>query len=297
MQIKTLDFKDRPYSYLPRDPERILDYEKIPGTRYIPAYGLRKDSNKNKPSSNPVKSAGIALQLLAQYAQGNRTYNVLTPLKEIIYFSLYEAESKNYYFEYDFDFRLHERNEMMKAPWVSGMAQGMWLSVLSRVVKLKISPEIGYEKLRAIFDTFTISKEKKESRISFFDMHDDFWIDEYPFGEGNPDKCFVLNGHIFGIYGLYDYWLITQDHDAKIWLEAAIQTVYNNIHHFRNPGGCSFYCLKHKVITDKADAKYHRTHIGQLYALERITGEEKFLNMAKIFLKDYYISPVKINKW
>jgi len=54
-----------------------------------------------------------------------------------------------------------------------------------------------------------------------------------------PDN--VLNGFIFGLFGLYEYWMLTKDPEAKFYIDASLTTLQDKLPLFRNPGGISYY--------------------------------------------------------
>ena len=152
-------------------------------------------------------------------------------------------------FPYNFDFPLHGYpDETIRSPWYSGMAQGQAF------------------------------KDINMPWISYIDHNKYVWIEEYPM----EDPTNALNGFIFAIYGLYDYYLLTQDSKCKEILLACLTTVKDNIHLFRNKDDLSYYCLKHKVKSES----YHKVHIDQLEMLFLITQDRYFSAMAELFNND-----------
>jgi hypothetical protein len=192
------------------------------------------------------------------------------------------SESKDaIYFPCNFDFPLHgQEEEKMIAPWYSGMGQGEALSAFVRLYK--ITEENEYlEIAEKIFRSFTYLKGENEPWIVYVDEAGYLWIEEYP----REEPTHVLNGFIFGIYGLYDYYLLKKDTLSKQLLQASITTIRQYISEFRNEGDISFYCLKHKVKS----VRYHRIHIDQLAMLYRITGDDYFQTISDDFrqVKDW----------
>jgi hypothetical protein len=87
----------------------------------------------------------------------------------------------------------------------------------------------------------------------------------------------VLNGHINGIFGLYDFWRVTGDSLASKLYKRGIQTVIENIDKY-DSGYWSYYDLKFSHVTNYY---YHKiVHLSQLNVLYQISGEQIF--------KDYY---------
>ena len=109
---------------------------------------------------------------------------------------------------------------------------------------------------------------------------DYYWIDEYPW----PKPTYVLNGHISGIFGLYDYYLINGSEICELLLKSALSSVQRYINNFRVESGVSNYCLLHKVQAKN----YHMLHIHQLECLWKITGDQFFKDMSDNFYADYH---------
>ena len=182
----------------------------------------------------------------------------------------YKIDRNDYFlYPYNFDFALHSnKNNVMKSNWFSGMAQGFALIAYCRYGKKDITDKI--------FNSFKSSEILQITDSGYHYM-------EY------PNKCDALNGHIFALYGLYEYWHIYQTDESKFLLEKGIEWVKNNLHHYRNEGGASFYCQNHKVLCDKVGGKYHKVHIEQLRYIYEITGDIWFEEQANLFLSDFNV--------
>jgi len=185
-----------------------------------------------------------------------------------------------YYFPYTFDFPLHDIEEdTMKAPWYSGMAQGQMLSVLSRLYYFT-KDERWLDAATKVFSSFMLPPNESLPWTVYVDDEGYYWISEYPL-EGEPTA--VLNGFIFGIFGIYDYYLFTDNPDAKKIFLAACTTIERYLENYRNEGDISFYCLKHRVKSKK----YHNVHIEQLKMLSEMTGNDYFYEMSIAFKNDF----------
>jgi len=181
-------------------------------------------------------------------------------------------------FPYNFDFPLHGYpDETIRSPWYSGMAQGQVLSAFVRLYNI-IEDDKYKDAARKVFNSFFTFKDINMPWISYIDHNKYVWIEEYPM----EDPTNALNGFIFAIYGLYDYYLLTQDSKCKEILLACLTTVKDNIHLFRNKDDLSYYCLKHKVKSES----YHKVHIDQLEMLFLITQDRYFSAMAELFNND-----------
>ena len=186
------------------------------------------------------------------------------------------------YFPYTFDFPLHgDEDHNMSSPWFSGMAQGEALSAFSRLAQ--ITGRDDYREIAGlIFNSFLYTREASKVVDPWTVTVDDdglYWIEEYP---ENP-PAHTLNGKIFAIWGLYEYYQLTGSEVAKQLTQAAITTVYETIDAFRVPNQMSYYCLGHNV----QDSGYHMIHIRQLERLYELTGLEKFSEYGSLLRSDY----------
>jgi len=82
----------------------------------------------------------------------------------------------------------------------------------------------------------------------------------------------VLNGFIFALLGLFDFYRVNKDSESYNLWEAGIKTVEKNISRY-DSGYWSRYDLLYKRITSKS---YHNIHIFQLKILYNLTGIEVF---------------------
>lgn len=192
------------------------------------------------------------------------------------------------YFPYTFDFPLYGLEELtIHAPWWSGMAQGQILSALVRAYEAT-----GDERYRDAADkTFASLRPDSvddwpvaEPAVSFVDDEGLLWLEEY---SGDIEPAYVLNGHIFAIYGLYDYWELTSSAKAAAMIDGAATAVVHYLPEFRNePGELSWYGLTIKPNDRGLHAKYHRIHKEQLRKLFEMTGEKVFADYADLLSAD-----------
>lgn len=184
------------------------------------------------------------------------------------------------YLPYRFDYPLHglAYNEIMVAPWFSGMAQGVSLSLFIRSYD-----ETGDPYLKAIADSLYYSffdfNGDRNIWITAIDTLNYLWFEEYPFNPGTH----VLNGFIFAIEGLYDYWYVTGDDNCATLVKATLTTVMRYFDQWRNPGNYSFYCIKHRAVI----GTYHGIHINMLKYMGDVTSDSTFYNYADLLESDH----------
>ncbi|MEM1510466.1 MAG: D-glucuronyl C5-epimerase family protein [Thermofilaceae archaeon] len=159
-------------------------------------------------------------------------------------------------------------------PWVSGMAQGLAISVMLRAfVSTKNSMFLEYAEQFA-----NVMLSDIESGGALYVDSRGVWIEEYP-AEFPPKH--VLNGLIFSIIGLYELTLFNRKY-SKI-LSKIILTIEKNISLY-DLGFWSKYDIEHC-----ADLKYHLLNTILIYLLSDIFKSERLAQVAKRWLNGYYI--------
>jgi hypothetical protein len=183
------------------------------------------------------------------------------------------------YFPMHFDYRVNQREEgLLSAPWYSGMTQGVALSVLIRTFLITDdSTYLTYA--NKVFESFSRLHGESEPWIVLIDSRGCYWIEEYPVWP----PSMTLNGFIWAVYGLYEYYLITGNERAAEILKASLSSLKNYIPLFRRPGKPSYYGLRFGHYA----GGYHMMHIRQLRFLEKISGDPFFGEWADTLLVDY----------
>jgi len=185
-------------------------------------------------------------------------------------------------FPYWFDFPLHGYEDFpMSPPWYSAMAQGQALTLFSRLYTLTMEEKyleyanLTYNSFYLQFDEANLEK----NWVSVVDENNYLWLEEYPFNPAN----YTLNGFLFALFGVYDYYLIRPETEVYDLLCATLTTAKYNIPRFRSPNEASYYCLAHKVQADN----YHTYHIKQIKFLYRMTNDEEFNRQATQLSEDH----------
>lgn len=191
---------------------------------------------------------------------------------------------------YEFDFPLHgDPANTIHGPWWSAMAQGQLLSLTSRLADETGDPR-WHEAADRTFETFleihTAATIPEGAPWAVFVADGGWlWLEEYA---GDVEPMRVLNGHIFAMYGLYDYWLLTGDERAEMLFNGAAETVLEHVPHLRNEGEASWYGMR---VQDNPVAKsesYHRIHVNQLAMVAQMTGDERFTDLSEQLRSDFY---------
>jgi len=175
----------------------------------------------------------------------------------------------------------------IKAPWISGMAQGQALSVLLRAHQ--ISGQKKYlNAAKSAWNIFNVEVEFGGVISKFPDGKP--VIEEYP--TVSQASC-VLNGFIYAILGVYEYSIYTEEKSAKEKFANFVDSLMSNVFRF-DCGYWSYYDqAPHRRLASKS---YHQIHIIQLQELFKITKENVFKEFADRW-QDYFYSPKSNFKW
>lgn len=109
--------------------------------------------------------------------------------------------------------------------WVSGMTQGQLISVFLRAYQL-LNNEKYLDLSHRVFKSFYL--EYEEGGFRRIDENGYLWFEEYP----TKTPSYVLNGFIYSILGILDYYRVTRNSEAKnIWNEC-VKTLEVNLHKY-----------------------------------------------------------------
>jgi hypothetical protein len=183
------------------------------------------------------------------------------------------------YFPYLVSSSVHGSNEIMVAPWYSGFTQGFALSLFSRIYE-----KLGDQNMKyiadSVFATMTYTDSSSNAWTSMVDSAGYYWIEEYP--SRIPEH--VFNGFMFGVFGLHDYYMITNNNNCALLIKGSLTTIARYFDDWRNPGSVCCYCLKHR----HTDPAYHFTVTNQLRQIALISGDSTFSAFADTLYSDYH---------
>lgn len=194
---------------------------------------------------------------------------------------LVELQDVDGAFRYYFAFR-HYTNSANYAPgWVSGMAQGVILSALSRAYLIS-NDERYLDAGKKAFDFLQVKHPHGPmTDLGYLKVE---WSDKIFFQEYLTEPhVYTLNGYMFTLLGIYDWANVTKSEDAKILFEKGFDTLLT-ILPFYDMGNFSAYDLSfitHRgqpvyldTRTPHVAARYHKVHIQLLNALRHITKND-----------------------
>ncbi len=174
--------------------------------------------------------------------------------KKIILINLEYIEKQlthAYYAEYKFSH--NHFGVPMGDVWVSGMAQGELLGAFCRGFIL--TNDSHYLNVaNSLFETLITNTDPYW--CVHIDDNDYYWIEEYP----NKEHCHVLNGKLYALWGIWEYYAITRDEKARLIFQAGIKSVIDNFDEYwlASDQPRSMYC-SHSL----ASVNYHNLHIHQ----------------------------------
>ena len=167
-----------------------------------------------------------------------------------------------------------EYRDTLRAPWYSALAQGQGISVLVRAHQFARKDDSHY--LNAAQQALaSFFKPLAEGGVTFTDEQGDLWFEEYIVSP--PTQ--ILNGFMWAAWGVYDYFLATQDQSAQDLFSRAIRTLTHNLDRY-DLGFWSLYEQSGTRLPMVASPFYHQLHIVQLRVMHRLTGEDKFAHVA-----------------
>jgi len=159
---------------------------------------------------------------------------------------------------------------LCKQPWISGMYQGLGLSALARAWMISKNEEYLATAQRALL-SFEVPVSK--GGVLKVDRKGFWWYDEY----ACTRRANVLNGFIFALIGIYEYYDVSKDPKALTLFNNGIKTAM----HYIGEYDLNFLVFKWSKYDDKllfySGPKYHNWHIKQLMKLHQITRDKKFL--------------------
>lgn len=162
---------------------------------------------------------------------------------------------------------------LCKPPWVSGLSQGLGISVMVRAWTLTKDNKYLHaaEKALASFEV-PISK----GGVLTIDKGGSWWYDEY----ACTKSANVLNGFLCALIGIHELYDVTKDGKAKFLLSKGIETAKKFMKRF----DLNLFIFKWSKYDDKllvySGPKYHEWHVKQLMKLYEITEDREFLNWA-----------------
>ena len=236
-------------------PWKLFDSEGVPLVNYGYPIGVQY---------NPVTVSQYALANYHMYlATGNSSFRE-TFLAQANWLVKNASQKSNFsVWEYKFKWDTYG----CTSPWVSGMAQGQGVSVLTRAYFLT-GNSTYLDIAQTAINSFEV--EINAGGVRYTDSSGSVWYEEYA-DVGAPSSK-VLNGFIFALLGLYEYSFVTNSSQGYTLFSQGVQTLEVNVHRY-DTGSWSCYDLLYRFPVSSG---YHQLHAEQLMTLYKLTGEQVF---------------------
>lgn len=215
------------------------------------------------PQTNPITVSDRALGYYDKYKANIYDQDSRRSLVSTANWLVTNAVTHNNYSIYEYKFPWPTYN--LIPPWHSGMAQGKALQAL-----IKAHETTGdYKYLvtaKKILNSFFV--EVSDGGVTYKIRGDGWWYDEYASRGSNYSR--VLNGMMYALLGIFDYYRYTHDVNAKFIFDKGVTALKDNLYRY-DDNGYSYYDLVHTSA-----GVYHNIHIDLLGHLFDETREDVF---------------------
>lgn len=234
-----------------------IDAEGVPLVDYGGLIGIKH---------NPWAIGHYALANYQRFAQtGNEAYceRFLKCAQWFVKHGEHRA-TKDVVWSYDFSLRYPKTK-----PWISCLAQGYGISVLSIAYALQADGNyllVADKAFQAL---------KRPTQQGGCAMHGDDGTIVFQ-EDSSLTIPHVLNGWIFALFGVYDYAVVTRDDNVwELW-NHGVRSLQKYLPLY-DCGFFSLYNLDPKTrLKNTASVFYHKVHVLQLEVLKYLTGEDVF---------------------
>lgn len=154
----------------------------------------------------------------------------------------------------------------LKDGWISGMYQGQAISLFLRAYQL-FENEYYLKFAEKIFNSFKY--DYLDGGFKRIDKNNNIWFEEYP---TNPPS-FVLNGFIYSILGILDYYRVTKKENAKYLWDECVKTLEINLSKYDVWYWSIYDQLKKQLVS-----YYYQknVHIPLMQIMYQLTNKEIF---------------------
>jgi hypothetical protein len=233
---------------------------------------------------HPVGQAQYGLGNLASYRRTRDAFYLRRAVAQANRLISRRVTSRGgWYFPYPFDWVLHGRESFtLQAPWYSGMAQGLGLALFCRLYSVTGNSS-WLNAAHATFASHLNGPSSSAPWTSWVDPDGYLWLEEYPrLPSTTSDR--TLNGYLFAVAGVHEYWTLTRSAAAARLFDGAATTIARYVPAYRSRGWISRYCLAH---TDVRDPDYHAIHERLLLSLYTMTAHPVFARYADWLRYDF----------
>lgn len=247
-----------------------LDYYGIPLVYYADIVGGKAIGFQR----NPVTTVAQANEFYGLY-KSNNNESAKTYFLNNVNYLVNNAVQKEKYALLQYNFPKPDYN--LGSKWYSALANGQALQALIKAHE--ITQDWRYLiAAKSLLNAFFI--EVKDGGITHKDSPNDWWYEEYASNSKYAKPPRVLNGMLFAVLAIYDYYKYTNDADAKLLFDKGVNSIKKELSKYNN-NGYSYY-----DIFGNPPGKYHQTHVILTKKIYDITGEPIFKQYSELW-KNY----------
>lgn len=185
-------------------------------------------------------------------------------------------------FEYNFPWPYYN----LTSPWRDAMTQGRALEVMTKAHSL--TGEQKYlDTAKMLLNSFY--KEVKDGGVTYKTAADGWWYEHY--ADQGAVQSRVLNGMMFTLLGIYQYYNHTHDTNAKYLFDQGIASLKNELPRYDNNSN-SFY----DSLGRPAGTFYTPIHLRLLAQLYDLTGEPLFKEYFDMWGRNFVLTYYKAGK-
>lgn len=165
--------------------------------------------------------------------------------------------------------KIHSRN--LDGPWISALTQSIGTSVLLRSYQLTGDSDSMDAATKA---ASWIAKPLSEGGLSVSDDNGT-WFEEYP---DPKTPSHVFNGHIWAMFGIFDYYRVTKDEAFNDLFKDGIEALKCETEEYEHGGWITYDRITKE---DYVFGLYMQFIVEQMKVLAAITGDDFFLSSAE----------------
>jgi len=169
----------------------------------------------------------------------------------------------NHYFDWEY-------RETLLSPWYSALSQGQGISCLVRAHH-EMGAESYLSAANKAFESFLVPID--QGGVTYQDLSGCIWLEEAIV----TPPTHILNGFIWALWGIFDYYIYTADDRAKVLFDEGVKTLVTHLADY-DTGYWSLYEISGTRMLMLASHFYHQLHIVQLDIMHRITEIGEFKN-------------------
>jgi hypothetical protein len=258
-----------------RDPVFAFDKSNIP----IVDYGYVGKVYVG-PERNPVT---IAHQVFNDYSTYKKNQTDLEAKQSVINNANWLVDNVAHASNYSiYEYRFPWPPYCLQPPWHSAMAQSQAIQALIKAKEITQNQKY-VDSARMLLKSFFV--EVKDGGVTYKTPNDGWWYEEYASSNGGKESR-VLNGMIFALLGIYEYYNYTHDDDAKYLFDKGVVALKKQLPSYNYRDGYTYY----DILGNVSPPLYHKAVVDSLTPLYKITKDPIF----KVYLhkwENYKIPP------